>query len=72
MAGRYFLVGQSTHQMTMLAELDGGELNESSSSGRQGANELGLSPGTALDEGATSPGAWDVFLDRLRELTVRR
>lgn len=71
-AGRYFLVGQSAHQMTMLTELDGGELSDSSSTSHRGVSELGLSPGTALGGGDASPGAWDVFLDRLRELTVRR
>lgn len=72
-AGRTFLVGQSTQQMTMLAELADGQ------DGHQGAVDTALdsdvkqilAPRTALGSGVSSPGAWDAFIDRLREMTVR-
>jgi flagellar protein FliO/FliZ len=72
---RTFLVGQSNQQMTLLAELDGDEWVEpggpSSTATPDLANDNLLAPRTALGAGGDSPGAWDAFMDRLREMTVR-
>lgn len=72
-ASRTFLVGQSAQQMTMLAELEGDERAQSDSSIAVRENGLKqiLTPGTALGSGGSCPGAWDAFIDRLREMTVR-
>jgi flagellar protein FliO/FliZ len=72
---RTFLVGQSNQQMTLLAELDGDEWVEPAASpatapDQRSVNDL-LAPRTALGVGGDSPGAWDAFMDRLREMTVR-
>jgi flagellar protein FliO/FliZ len=76
-ARRTFLVGQSNQQMTLLAELEGDEWVEAGqasagapASSRFSNNHL-LAPGTALGAGGDSPRAWDAFMDRLREMTVR-
>ena len=72
-AQRTFLVGQSNQQMTLLAELDGDEWVEAGPAAAPqgfGTDHL-LTPRTALGAGAESPRAWDAFMDRLREMTVR-
>jgi flagellar protein FliO/FliZ len=72
-AHRTLLVGQSNQQMTLLAELDGDEWVEpgpSTSPQGLGSDNL-LAPRTASGAGGHSPGAWDAFMDRLREMTVR-
>lgn len=72
-AARTLLVGQSNQQMTLLAELDGDEWVETppliAKAGSSTDNLL--APRTALGAGGDSPGAWDAFMDRLREMTVR-
>jgi flagellar biosynthetic protein FliO len=71
-ADRSFLVGQSAQQVTMLADL-----------GAQGGDDETLAHGLAVTEDLPTPGtvsgtevlasgAWDAFVDRLREMTVRR
>jgi len=72
-AHRTLLVGQSNQQMTLLAELDGDEWVEPAPSmATKGlGNDNLLAPRTALGAGGASPGAWDAFMDRLREMTVR-
>ena len=62
-----------SQQMTLLAELDGDEWVEpGSSTATQGlGNDNLLAPRTALGAGGDSPRAWDAFMDRLREMTVR-
>jgi flagellar protein FliO/FliZ len=72
-AHRTLLVGQSNQQMTLLAELDGDEWVEPGSSTATQAlgNDNLLAPRTALGAGGDSPRAWDAFMDRLREMTVR-
>jgi flagellar biogenesis protein FliO len=73
-ADRTLLVGQSSQQMTLLAELEGDEWVEAGSPAskpeRHGSHLL--APGTALGVGGEPPRAWDAFMDRLREMTVRR
>jgi flagellar protein FliO/FliZ len=72
-AHRTLLVGQSNQQMTLLAELEGDEWVEagpSSPKPERLENHL-LAPRTALGVGGESPRAWDAFMDRLREMTVR-
>ncbi len=72
-AGRTFLVGQSTQQMTMLAELADGQDGHEGSVGTALDSDVKqiLAPRTALGSGINCPGAWDAFIDRLREMTVR-
>jgi flagellar protein FliO/FliZ len=70
-AHRTLLVGQSNQQMTLLAELDGDEWVETGSSATKPSTDNLLAPRTALGAGGQSPGAWDAFMDRLREMTVR-
>ena len=66
-----FLVGQSARQVTMLADLGDGTLERPPTKSSESPEDL-LTPGTALDTEVHAPGAWDAFVDRLRELTVRR
>ena len=74
-AQRTFLVGQSNQQMTLLAELEGDEWVDAGPSTAATNSGLGnddrLAPGTAFGAGGDSPRAWDAFMDRLREMTVR-
>jgi flagellar biosynthetic protein FliO len=68
---RSFLVGQGAQQVTLLAEL-GQASNEKAPAKSPGSSEELPTPGTALENEVHAPGAWDAFVDRLRELTVRR
>jgi flagellar biogenesis protein FliO len=71
---RSFLVGQSSQQMTLLAELNGDEWNDTASplaSSNFGSDQL-LTPGKAWGIEGNPLKAWDAFVDRLREMTVRR
>ena len=70
-AGRTLLVGQSSQQMTLLAELDGDEWVDAGTPGKKTDSDNLLTPRMALGAGGETPGAWDAFMDRLRELTVR-
>ena len=74
-AQRTFLVGQSNQQMTLLAELEGDEWVEAGSPTAAATSGFGnddrLAPRTAFGAGGDSPRAWDAFMDRLREMTVR-
>ncbi len=69
-AGRTFLVGQSTQQMAMLAELDGEEAGRPHVGVEDDVKQV-LAPRMALGSGVRSAGAWDAFIDHLREMTVR-
>ena len=73
-AQRTFLVGQSSQQMTLLAELDGNAWAEADLSAPVSDSDSAqlLASGTASGAGGNSPGAWDALIDRLREMTVRR
>lgn len=68
-----FLVSQSPQQILLLAELDGADLEVSEPEEVRSvlSAERLLAPRTALI-GRDSSGAWDAFLYRLREKTVRR
>jgi len=74
-AQRTFLVGQSNQQMTLLAELEGDEWVEAGPPTAATTSGFGnddrLAPRTAFGAGGDSPRAWDAFMDRLREMTVR-
>jgi flagellar protein FliO/FliZ len=72
-AQRTLLVGQSNQQMTLLAELEGDEWVETGSvaSKPEFRSSHLLAPRTALGAGGETPRAWDAFMDRLREMTVR-
>jgi flagellar protein FliO/FliZ len=74
-AQRTFLVGQSNQQMTLLAELEGDEWVDAGPPTAAATSGFGkddrLAPRTAFGAGGDSPRAWDAFMDRLREMTVR-
>lgn len=68
---RTLLVGQSAQQMTLLTELDASEWDIETSE-RASASPLSpFAPRLALGEDNDST-AWDAFVYRLREMTVRR
>jgi flagellar biogenesis protein FliO len=71
---RSFLVGQSSQQMTLLAELSGDGFMDAAlplASSNFGSDQL-LTPGKAFGSEGNPLKAWDAFVDRLREMTVRR
>lgn len=71
-ANRTFLVGQSAQQVTMLAELAQDGTSGVVPTSESGITEDFLTPGTVPGTEVHASGAWDAFLDRLREMTVRR
>ncbi|HEY1760973.1 MAG TPA: flagellar biosynthetic protein FliO [Acidimicrobiales bacterium] len=70
---RTLLVGQSSQQMTLLTELDEAEWDSTTSEPlkKKTAQNL-LAPRLAPGDDITASRAWDAFLYRLREMTVRR
>jgi flagellar biogenesis protein FliO len=70
---RTLLVGQSSQQMTLLTELDEAEWGSTTPepSKKKSAQNL-LTPRLAPGDDLTASRAWDAFLYRLREMTVRR
>jgi flagellar biogenesis protein FliO len=70
---RTLLVGQSAQQMTLLTELDEADWDSATAerTNSKSAHNL-LAPRLAPGDDLTASGAWDAFLDRLREMTVRR
>ena len=78
-AGRIVVVGQTPQQISVLLDVDpepaalGGEGagDETAVIGRPPADEDRLTPGLASTIGVDTPKAWDAFLERLREMTVR-
>ena len=79
-AGRIVVVGQTPQQINVLldadrdpvavgAEVASGEASETD--GSPGPDEEMLLPGLASTTGVDAPKAWDAFLERLREMTVR-
>jgi len=80
-AGRIVVVGQTPQQISVLLDTDpgpdslGGEAGggETTSFGAPSRpDEEMLLPGLAAATGVEAPRAWDAFLERLREMTVRR
>ncbi len=80
-AGRIVVVGQTPQQISVLldANPDADTLERESVEGEEpaigrpsGADHEMLLPGLAATTGADAPKAWDAFLERLREMTVRR
>jgi flagellar biogenesis protein FliO len=79
-AGRVVVVGQTPQQISVLLDADpavtapGGESpsGETPEIGRRPeAGEETSVPGLASTIGVDTPKAWDAFLERLREMTVR-
>ncbi len=70
---RTLLVGQSSQQMTLLTELDDAdwESANNASPNKKSAHHLST-PRLAPEDDLTASRAWDAFLYRLREMTVRR
>jgi flagellar biogenesis protein FliO len=80
-AGRIVVVGQTPQQISVLLDTDpdvdalGGKVagGEPSAIGDPSKlDEEMLLPGLAATTGVEAPMAWDAFLERLREMTVRR
>jgi flagellar biogenesis protein FliO len=80
-AGRIVVVGQTPQQISVLldAHRDAAVLGEETAGdqvpapdGYPGIGEEMSVPGLAPTNGADAPKAWDAFLERLREMTVRR
>jgi flagellar biogenesis protein FliO len=81
-ANRTMVLGQTAQQITVLAECEPNERNETKEPNEldqlevqcetdsAGYNEDAM-PGLASENGALTPKAWDAFVDRLREMTVR-
>ena len=79
-AGRIVVVGQTPQQISVLLDADpdadplGGKIasGETSAIGDpSNPDEEMLLPGLAATTGVDAPKAWDAFLERLREMTVR-
>jgi hypothetical protein len=78
-AGRIVVVGQTPQQISVLLDADAdpdalGGMVAGEASARGGAtkpDEEMLLPGLAATTGVDAPKAWDAFLERLREMTVR-
>ena len=70
---RTLLVGQSSQQMTLLTELDDAAWESATpdSSKKKSAHNPSA-PRLAPGDDLTASRAWDAFLYRLREMTVRR
>ena len=76
-AGRVVVVGQTPQQISVLLDTagdpespDGGEV--AAIAGRSETDAETWMPGLASTNGLDAPKAWDAFLERLREMTVRR
>jgi flagellar biogenesis protein FliO len=79
-AGRIVVVGQTPQQISVLLDApsdddvqgaDGAAGQAAAIGGRSGLHEELTLPGLAAAHGADAPKAWDAFLERLREMTVR-
>jgi flagellar protein FliO/FliZ len=79
-AGRIVVVGQTPQQISVLLDADrdpvavGAEVASGETSATDGLPTLEeemLMPGLASTTGVDAPKAWDAFLERLREMTVR-
>jgi flagellar biogenesis protein FliO len=70
---RTLLVGQSSQQMTLLTELDATEWESTApKSSKPTVTQHRSTPRLAPGDDLTASKAWDAFLYRLREMTVRR
>ncbi len=75
-ANRTMVVGQTAQQITVLAECEPSEHGEPDrpevycETDPVGRAE-DVMPGLASENGVLTPKAWDAFVDRLREMTVR-
>src|SRR5277367_6284246 len=79
-AGRIVVVGQTPQQISVLldtyrdVDVLGEEAARAQASARGGpsvGDEEVVLPGLAATNGVDTPKAWDAFLERLREMTVR-
>jgi flagellar biogenesis protein FliO len=79
-AGRIVVVGQTPQQISVLLDADQGlDASDGSPAGGEApalgnssmTDEEMLMPGLASTAGVDAPKAWDAFLERLREMTVR-
>lgn len=67
---RTLVVGQTPQQITVLAECEPDQ-PEAGDETEPAVLTGDTMPGLASDDGALTPKAWDAFVDRLREMTVR-
>ena len=79
-AGRIVVVGQTPQQISVLLDADQGlDASDGNPAGGEApalgrssmSDEEMLMPGLASTAGVDTPKAWDAFLERLREMTVR-
>jgi flagellar biogenesis protein FliO len=70
---RTLVLGQTPQQITVLAECDPDQPDRPAVDAEAGnVGDAGdMMPGLASENGALTPKAWDAFVDRLREMTVR-
>src|ERR1700722_15061401 len=80
-AGRIVVVGQTPQQISVLLDADQGlDASDGNAAGGEApalgsssmTDEEMLMPGLASTAGGDTPKAWDAFLERRREMTVRR
>jgi flagellar protein FliO/FliZ len=80
-AGRVVVIGQTQQQISVLLDAQpdtdaaGAERTDGQAAaigGPAGTDDELTLPGLAAVHGADAPKAWDAFLERLREMTVRR
>lgn len=71
---RVLVVGQSANQISLLCEFDSENAITDSVSDTQDEEikKKYPSPWKVAGDGSAGSGAWDAFLDNLREMTVRR
>ncbi len=79
-AGRIVVVGQTPQQVSVLLETEAERCSDPDNragndavaiSGPVGTDEVTSTPGLASTMGSDTPTAWDAFVERLREMTVR-
>ena len=68
---RTMVVGQTPQQITVLAECEPDQSEVEAETTAAGHTDEDVMPGLASETGALTPKAWDAFVDRLREMTVR-
>lgn len=68
---RTMVVGQTPQQITMLAECEPDQPESEGETAVAGRAEEDMMPGLASESGVLTPKAWDAFVDRVREMTVR-
>ena len=71
---RVLVVGQSAHQVNVLSEFmsEDASANNADDADSEESNKKNPTPWKVAGVGSFGSGAWDAFLDNLREKTIRR